>query len=235
MNLKDKVIIITGASDGIGKQIALRLAKEGPQLALIARDEERLNGVKAEAEKLGAGSVRVYPVNICLTEQLREVVKQIVSDFKVVDILINNAGIWQKLGPLDEIKTEDIDEIINTNLTALIHLTRFVLPILKVNEEAAILNICSKSGVVAQAGQSVYTASKYGVRGFTEVLKVDLKDTNVKVAGVYQSGTNTNMFKKAGDDFSTDNFTNPADLADLIAYILSRPEKIWLHDVQIDH
>jgi NADP-dependent 3-hydroxy acid dehydrogenase YdfG len=88
---------------------------------------------------------------------------------------------------------------------------------------------------VAQAGQSVYTASKYGVRGFTEVLKVDLKDTNVKVAGVYQSGTNTNMFKKAGDDFSTDNFTNPADLADLIAYILSRPEKIWLHDVQIDH
>jgi len=88
--------------------------------------------------------------------------------------------------------------------------------------------------VVEQEGQSVYTASKYGVRRFTEVFELDLKDTNIKVADVYQSGTNTKMFEKAGDNFSTNKFTNPSDLADVIAYMLARPDKIWLHDVRIE-
>lgn len=234
MNLKDKIIVITGASDGIGKQIALRLAKESSKLALIARDKTRLDEVSKEAKKLGAADIKTYACDIRQTDKLESVIKSIISDFGTADILINNAGIWQKLMPVDEISKEVVDDVIGTNLSALIHITRLLLPTLRTRNEAAIINVTSKSGVVAQEGQSVYTASKYGVRGFTEVLKLDLKDTNVKVAGVYQSGTNTKMFEKTGDNFSTEKFTNPSDLADVIVYMLSRPDKIWLHDVRVD-
>lgn len=96
---------------------------------------------------------------------------------------------------LDDIPAEKIDTIISTNLASVIHLTHQILPILRQQDEGVILNIVSQSGVVAQAGQSVYTATKYGVRGFTDVLKTDLKESNVRVAGVYQSGTRTKMFE----------------------------------------
>ncbi len=234
MNLKNKIIIITGSSDGIGKQIALRLAKENSKLALLARDKKRLDEVSKEARKLGAVDVKNYACDIRQTDKLESTIKSIISDFGTVDILINNAGIWQKLMPVDQIPEDIVDNVIKTNLTALIHTTRLLLPTLRTRNEAAIINITSKSGVVAQEGQSVYTASKYGVHGFTEVLKADLKDTNIKVAGVYQSGTNTKMFEKTGEDFPTEKFTNPSDLADIIAYMLTRPDKIWLHDIRVE-
>ena len=128
-----------------------------------------------------------------------------------------------------------VDDVISTNLTALIHVTRLVIPILRKQKEAAIINVSSKSGVTAQAGQSVYSASKWGVRGFTEVLKIDLKNTGIKVAGVYQSGINTKMFEKTGEKVPSEKFTNPVDLAEVIVYILSQPEKIWLHEVRVEY
>jgi short-subunit dehydrogenase len=234
MKLKNKVIVITGASDGIGKQIALRLAKENSKLALIARDKKRLSEVCMEAKNLGATDVKTYTCDIRQTDKLEIVLKSLISDFGNIDILINNAGIWQKLMPVDEISKEVVDDVIGTNLLALIHVTRLLLPFLRMRDEAAIINVISKSGVVAQEGQSIYTASKYGVRGFTEVLKIDLEDTNIKVAGVYQSGTNTKMFEKTGENFPTEKFTNPSDLADVIAYMLTRPDQIWLHDISVE-
>ena len=123
---------------------------------------------------------------------------------------------------------------VQTNLTALMQLTRHVLPVLRQQEEAAILNVASKSGVVAQAGQSVYSATKYGVRGFTDVLKVDEAETGVRVAGLYQSGTNTGMFAKADEDVPNHIFTEPDDLADVVVFMLSRPPKLWMHEVRVE-
>ncbi len=234
MELENKVIIITGASTGVGEQIALRLSKENSSLALIARNAERLEQVAEKAKSLGAKEVRYYCCDIANTPLLSETIDKIVADFGGIDVLINNAGVWQKLMQLDDIPTEVVDNVLNVNLSALIHTTHLVLPHLRQREKSAIINIVSKSGVLAQAGQSVYTASKYGVRGFTEVLKADLKDTNVKVTGIYQSGTNTDFFAKENENFDTTNFTEPQDLADVVAYILKQPEKIWLHDVRID-
>ena len=235
MKLQNKVIAITGASDGIGREIALRLAQEGTNLALIARSAEKLDETKKKAEDLGAKSVRTYVCDLRRTEDLEHTAKAVVLDFGRTDILINDAGVWQKLNPLENIEPDTIDEVIGTNLSALIHATRFFLPHLKEQKEAAIVNVVSKSGLVAQKGQSVYTASKYGVRGFTEVLREDLKGSGVRVAGVYQSGTDTKMFEKTGEAFATDTFTKAADLADVVAYMLSRPERIWLNEVCIDH
>jgi len=235
MQLSGKTVVITGASEGIGKEIALRLSGEGCNLALIARNAERLAEVKSKCEDGGAAKVEVYPTDIQNTKLLKTTAENILKDFSDVEVLINNAGIWQKMGGLEDLVGDVIDSVINTNLIALIHLTRLLLPSLKKAKEAAIINISSKSGVVAQAGQSVYTASKYGVRGFTEVLKVDLKDSNIRVAGVYQSGTNTEMFAKTGEKVPSEKFTEPKDLANVVAFMLTQPAKIWLHDVRVTY
>jgi NADP-dependent 3-hydroxy acid dehydrogenase YdfG len=135
---------------------------------------------------------------------------------------------------LDTIDADILVATVQTNLIALMQLTRHMLPVLRAQAEGIILNIASKSGVVAQAGQSVYTATKYGVRGFTDVLKQDEAGTGVRVAGLYQSGTNTGMFAKAGEDVPNHIFTEPDDLADVVVFMLSRPAKLWMHEVRVE-
>lgn len=233
MELNNKTVVITGASEGIGKAIALQLAKEQTQLVLIARNRDKLQAVAELAQQQGASSVGIYACDISQTASLTSTCEQLLHEFPAVDVLINNAGVWQKQMPIDEVSPKTVDEVIATNLSALIHLTRLLLPTLRQQQTAAVINVVSKSGVLAQAGQSVYTASKYGVRGFTEVLKEDLKNTVVKVAGVYQSGTKTQMFEKAGESIDTEHLTEPDDLAAVIAFMLKQPKNIWLHDVRI--
>lgn len=234
MQLKDKVTVITGASDGIGREIALRLAKAEVQTVLVSKNESKLQGVVEEIVGQG-GKARYYVCDIRDNGQIKEVVQKIVSDFGRVEILINNAGIWQKLNYLEDIDEEEIEGVIRTNLVGMIQMTRVVLPHLKEAEEAAIINVSSRSGVTAQPGQAIYCASKWGVRGFTEVLKVDLKDTKIRVAGIYQGGVATKLLEKAGDKITTEKYTDPKDIADLVSYMLSRPEKMWLHEVRVEY
>jgi len=235
VDIKNKVAVVTGASDGLGKQISLKLAKEGASLALVARNEEKLNEVKKEAEKLGSPKVICYPCDIQDKEQIKKTVQKIEVDFNEVQILLNIAGIWQKLNLLEDIPEGEVDSVINSDLTGMIHMTRLMLPILKRQDEAIIINDSSKSGVTAQPGQSVYTAAKWGVRGFTEVLKEDLKDTNVRVAAIYQGGTDTEMFNKTGEHYNQEKFIKPEELANVIIFMLTRPSGIWLHDVRVEH
>jgi len=235
MNLKEKVAIVTGASDGLGKQIALKLAKEGVSLALIARSEEKLKEVKMEVEKLGSPKAEVYACDISDNKQVESTVRQVEVDFKEVQILLNIAGVWQKLNLLEDVSIEEIDNVIDTDLKGMIYMTHFVLPILKRQKEAAIINDSSKSGITAQPGQSVYTAAKWGVRGFTDVLKEDLKGSSVHAAAFYQGGTDTKMFNKTGEHFNQEKFIDPENLAEVVVFVLSRPSKIWLHDVRVDY
>ncbi len=235
MNLKNKIVIVTWASEWIGKEIALSLAKTWCSLALIARNAEKLEQVKVMASELWATRVEKYPCDISKTDILKKSLENVFSDLWWIDVLINNAGIWQKLTELDEIPSERIDQLIATNLTWLIHATRICLPVLRTRPEAAIINISSKAWHVAQKNLSVYCATKFWVRGFTEVLKIDLKDTPVRVAWVYQSGTNTAMFEKTWEDFPVENFTDPKDLADMVTHMLWLPEKMWVHDVRVSY
>ncbi len=235
MILKDKVAVVTGASDGLGREVALKLAKEGALLALVARDEEKLNKVKEECEKLGSSNVKIYPCDVSDRSAVENIVRQIEVDFGEVQILLNIAGIWQKMNNSGDIPMDEIDKVIDIDLKGLVYLTNLMMPILKRQEEAIIINDSSKSGVTAQPGQSVYSAAKWGVTGFTEVIKTELKGTNVRVAGLYQSGTNTGLFDKAGEHLNQEKFIKPEDLADVVIFMLSRPSQIWLHDVRVEY
>ncbi|WP_366140294.1 SDR family oxidoreductase [uncultured Roseobacter sp.] len=218
----------------LGGHICLKLAAAGCTLAVLGRNAERLAQVRDEVRAAGAAAAWTYSCDMQNSGEIAATAHQILVDLSAVDVLINNAGVWHKTGPLDEISDEMVAAILQTNLTGTIQLTRALLPALRSRDEAAIVNVISKSGVVAQAGQSVYTASKYGMRGFTEVLKADEADSGLRVAGLYQSGTNTGMFAKAGEDVPNHIFTEPEDLADVVVFMLSRPPKLWMHEVRIE-
>lgn len=235
MNLENKVAVVTGASEGLGKEIALKLAKEGVNLALLARTKSKLDKVASESKKLGSKKVKVYACDIRDIFELKRATEEIISDFKRVNILVNNAGIWHKRGQLESISEDLIEDVIRTNLTGLIQITRLLLPQIRKQKDAAIINIASRSGVRAAEGQSVYSASKWGVRGFTEVLKADLANTQVRVAAVYQAGVKTALFEKANEAMPTEKYMEPSDLADVIVFMLSRPAKIWLYEVRVEY
>jgi NADP-dependent 3-hydroxy acid dehydrogenase YdfG len=221
-----KTILITGASDGIGKSLAIKLSKEGYDLILCGRDGDKLREVASMCQT--QTKVLTFDLNDA------EGRKRAIAEINELDVLINNAGIWHKVGNLETLDDETVEQVINTNLTSQILLTKALLPLIKDKDGASIINVVSKSGIAAQEGQSVYTASKWGMRGFTDVLRNDTKDHAVRIGAIYQSGTNTDMFKKAGDDFRTEAFTEPDDLADVVIFMLSRPKKLWVSEIRIE-
>ncbi|WP_339672175.1 SDR family oxidoreductase [Dasania marina] len=231
MKIKGKTIVISGASDGIGRSIALKLAKNKANLILLGRDEERLKKLKKQCDFSGVNTV-TYAFDL-RDDKIRNNVFDKICDSNEVDVLINNAGIWHKSDDITNISEEKIKEVIDVNLTSHILLTRRLLGGMRGREGTAIVNIISKSGLVPQSGEIVYTASKYGMKGFTDVLREDTCDDAVKISAVYQGGTSTGMFSKAGDDFQIDFMTEPDDIAELVAFMLSRPEKMWLKEVHV--
>lgn len=221
-------IIVTGASDGIGRSIALELAQEGHIVVLFGRNKTRLQ----EVSKL-AGGAEYHTFDLNDTTAMGQAVAKVLEAGDV-DVLINNAGIWHKMGDLETISDELILEVISTNLTSQILLTKKLLPHIRSRDNSFIVNISSKSGITAQEGQSVYSASKWGLRGFTDVLRADTKDDKVHVIGVDQSGTNTKLFEKAGEDFPVESFTNPDDLAKVITFTLKQPPSLRVNEIRVD-
>ena len=231
MTLSGKTAVITGSNSGIGLGVAREMAKAGANIVLNSftdRDEDY--ALAAEI----AANFNVDAKYVAADMSKADDCRRLVVAAGGCDILINNAGVWHKTGPLDTIDEAMLLQTVQVNLTAAMILTRNVLPTLRAQSEAAVLNVISKSGVIAQAGQSVYSASKYGMRGFTDVLKEDEAESGVRVAGLYQSGTNTGMFAKAAEDVPNHIFTEPDDLADVVVFMLSRPAKLWMHEVRVE-
>lgn len=228
MKIQNKVALVTGASEGIGRAIVQELVQAGVKVIATSRNIE-------SAERFTHENVSNRNCDVTKLEDIKKLFKWIETEFGGLDIVINNAGIWQKLSQLEDITDEVVQSVLDTNLKGLIYVTKYGLPILKKSKEAALVNIISRSGVAAQAGQAVYTASKYGAKGFTDVLREDLKESNIHILGVYQSGTNTEMFRKTGDDFSTERFTEPSDLAQKIVEAIGSPEKLWISELHVNY
>jgi short-subunit dehydrogenase len=238
MNIKGKTIVVTGASEGIGKEITLSLAKKGANIALVARSQENLESVLKEVTALGSKNSKIYICDLAKPEEIKFTTKQIILDYsKDLIGLVNNAGVWQKKANLEDISDDELTSVIEIDLLGLIRFTKELLPTLKSQVEASIINISSKSGVTAQASQSIYASAKWGIKGFTEVMREDLKETNVHIAGVYQSGTNTKMFHKAGETWPIEKlktFIPASELGDIIVYMLSLPKQIWLSEIHVE-
>jgi NAD(P)-dependent dehydrogenase (short-subunit alcohol dehydrogenase family) len=227
MKLSGKVALVTGASEGIGRAIVDELVTHGVRCIAVSRQAETKlhNSELVVSKNCDVGD----PASVAALLQWVE------AEYGQLDILVNNAGLWQKLGSVEDLDDGTIAQLIHTNLLGSIYVTKCSLPLLKKAPEAELVNVISKSGVVAQAGQSVYTATKYGLRGFTDVLREDLKESSVHIMAVYQAGTNTQMFGKVGDTPPLEKFTEPADLARYIVSALAAPAKFWAKELHIDY
>lgn len=232
MNITGKTIIISGASDGIGKSTALSLAKNNLNLILLGRDQVKLDQVKSACESNGS-TVKTYAFDITDNVVLDKVAESIKHDGSV-DIIINNAGIWHNSITLGNLDVNVIESVIATNLTSHMLLTRQFIDSMK-DRETAIINIVSSAGMQGKAGRTAYAASKFGIRGFTEALRDETHSNIIRIGAVFQSGTNTQMFKKADEDMQLDKYTNPDDLAQVIEFMLTRPPKLWLNEVHVTY
>lgn len=229
MNLKNKVVLITGASDGLGYSLAIKLAKEGAKIALVARSETKLKLVK---EKIG-NQAEYFVCDISQPSQIKTAIFKIQKKFKTIDVLVNCAGIWLQ-GPTDQTSPEKIVAMFQANTLGLINLTSLVLPILKTRPEAIIFNIISDSGIDPSPDWSAYVGSKFAVRGFTDSLKLELKNTNIKVMNLYPGGMNTDLFIKAGNQFHNEPWMmDKEDVANIIIFMLTQPQDIVINDLVV--
>lgn len=178
--LGGKVVVLTGASRGIGVAIATALAREGAHLVLAARDREGLEGVAAEVRRAG-GAATVVPCDVTRAED-RERLVAAAEAIGPVEVLVNNAGIEIAMSVVDQ-SVDDVDRTVAVNLLAPIHLTKLVLPGMIGRGSGVIVTVSSMSGKSPTPYNAIYTATKYGVNGFTASLRIELHGTGVH-AGV---------------------------------------------------
>ncbi len=229
MNLKNKIVVITGASQGLGKSLAIKLSKQGAKIALLARSEDKLKKTKKTIQSF-KGIAEVFVCNISKPDQIKSTVQSILKKFKAIDILINNAGIWLE-GSTEKSDPEKINTMFQANTLGAIYLTSAVIPCLKKQPQATILNVISVAGVEPSKDWSIYTASKYAMRGFTDSLKQEMQGTNIKVIGFYPGGMNTNLFINAGRQAKNEPWMmKKQQIADILIFLLTQPK-----DIVIDH
>lgn len=197
MEIRDKNFWVTGGSRGIGKALCEMLAENGAHLTIINRagDDELVAELKAK----GASSVRILPTDLSKKSDIEKLLKQ--TEGEVVDCLINNAG--QLTGGLLESQPiDDIYQAIQVNVTALIHLTRMILPrMLKQENGGKIVNNASVSAIMYFPCATTYAATKAAVMAFTRCLQVELKDTKVSTLLLFTPGVETRMFNEIGQKY----------------------------------
>jgi short-subunit dehydrogenase len=191
------VILITGASSGIGAATARLFGRQGYRVVLAARRKEHLDSIAEEIEAFGGESL-VVPTDITRLEEIEHLVTCSLEHFGQIDVLLNNAGLG-RLSWLENLDfTEDIDFQIQVNLTGLIQTTRAVLPHMLVRKQGHIINMGSMASLIATPTYTVYAATKYGIRGFTEALRREVGVSGIEVTGIYPGGVATEFGQKAG-------------------------------------
>ena len=195
----EKYALITGAIRGIGKQIAITLAKQGYNIALNYRKEnEELENTKKEIEEIGV-QVLAVKGDVANFEECENFVKQVIERFGQIDVLVNNAGITKDM-LLMRMKKEDFEQVIDTNLVGTFNVTKNVVPYMMKARSGRIINISSVVGISGNAGQTNYSASKAGIIGFTKSLAKEIASRNILVNAVAPGFIETNMTDVLKDD-----------------------------------
>ncbi len=190
---EDKVVIITGASSGLGEATARRLAKNGAKLMLAARREERLKELVAEIQKDG-GTAKYQVTDVTDRSQVEALVKATHEAYERIDVLVNNAGLMP-LSPLDETKVDEWDKMVDVNIKGVLYAIAAVLPIMRQQKSGHIINLSSVAGHKVFAGGTVYCATKFAVKAISEGIRLEsngeIRSTNISPGAVETELTNT--------------------------------------------
>ncbi len=216
-NLKNKVAVITGASQGIGRATALTLAKEGVNLVLIGRNLEKLSSLEKECSNLGS-NVKTITFDLSQIGKIQELTKDILGTFPQVDILVNNAGTFVKGNPYES-KLEDWDYLLDINFRSVYHLTNRLLPSMK--EGGAIINISSISAHNFNKGGEIYSATKAALKAYSNSLFESVRENGIKVTCFYPGFVNTELGREAHLD--SDKMIQPEDISQSVLWVLNLP------------
>ena len=233
-NLKGQIALITGAGKGLGKAIAIELAKEGVNLGLIARTETDLKTVAQEVKNINPEIKVAYATaDITSNEELTSAITNIKKEVGNIDILINNAGVG-KFGKFLDLSIEEWENIVKTNVFGAYYATRIILPEMKERQSGDIVNISSSAGLKGAPLTSAYSASKFGLIGMSESLMQEVRKDNIRVFTMTPSTISTDMAKNLNlTDGNPDTTLQPEDFAELLTAHLKLPRRALVKDVSI--
>jgi short-subunit dehydrogenase len=195
--LENKVVLITGASSGFGEDAAVMFAAEGCKVVLAARRIDRLQALSAKIQDAG-GEALAIPVDIVDIAEVKNLVQTTLDLYGQIDILFNNAGIGRVAWFEDHAWNRDINTLMQVNLVGLMQVTHEVLPHMLARGEGHIINMVSVAGLIAPPLIASYSASKFGVRGFTDVLRREVAPFGIKVSGIYPGPASTEFGSHVG-------------------------------------
>ena len=218
MNIKSKTVIITGASSGIGFSAAKLFAREGANLVLAARSTGKLDELEGELTQYEVKVLKVT-TDISKLTDCKNLIKETISTFGGLDILVNNAG-YTAQGEFKDIELKEYDQILEVNLKAPIRLTKLALPHLLKSASGRIINVASILGIFPIPTETVYSATKFGLRGFSYALADELADTNVKVCSICPGPVDTPFImehiEKVHDLVFSTTVSTPDEIGELI-------------------
>jgi len=231
VTLKDKIVLITGASSGIGEATARALASTGAHLILCARRKDRLEKLAGELHT----TVKILPLDVSNKKSVEEAL----SNIGPIDILINNAGLARGINKFQETQAEDCEEMIDTNLKGLLYVTRKLLPSMIERNKGHIINLGSIAGREVYPGGNVYLATKHAVHSFTQALRLDLLGYNIRVSLIAPGLVETefSQVRFRGDKTLAKvpyHGMKPLvaeDIADAIVYALTCPEHVNISEI----
>ena len=229
-----QIAIITGASRGIGRAIAIGLAKEGYKPILIARSKDHLEAVANEIIELTDNKIKPesYSLDIRDHDKISEIVARIKENNKQVDILVNNAGVWLR-GSLD-ISKQAFYEVFETNLLAPYLFINEIVPIMKQQKAGYIINIASRAGKIGHVNTGVYSSSKFGLVGMSESLYKKLAPYGIKVTTICPGLVNTQMANEVGTTISAEEMIQVVDIMATIRWLLKLSLSTCVKEVVIE-
>jgi 3-oxoacyl-[acyl-carrier protein] reductase len=227
MSLSGRVAFVTGASQGIGRACALKLATEGATVAVAARNQDKLTELVNEITAAG-GKAAAFALDVTDEEQVKSAIKAAIAQFGKIDILVNNAGITRDQLVL-RMKRADWDAVLQTNLTSAYLCTQQVTSTMLKQRWGRIINITSVFGQMGQAGQANYSASKAGLIGLTMAIARELGSRNITCNAVAPGFIETAMTEALGEEFKQSaakqiplgRVGSPADVASAVAFLAS--------------
>lgn len=225
MGLKDKIMVITGASSGIGMATARRLNRAGVKFVLNARSEDKLEGLASEL-----GSAICVTGDMIDPETSQKILDKAFSEFGRVDILFNNAGVMH-IGAIDEVDVETLCQMVRLNFESVVRMSYLVLRHMKKQGSGFLINSSSLAGLKAFPEIGAYNGTKFAVEAFTDALRMELAGTGVKVTAIEPGRTKTELFSHWPEDkkFKPENGLIEADdIARCIEFILEQPQEVLI-------
>lgn len=196
MKVSQKVIAVTGAGNGIGKEVTLELLRRGARVAALDLRKESLTALQATASEYGE-NISVHAVDITDKDAVAKLPKQIIAEHGALDGMVNCAGIIQPFVKVNDLEYDAVDRVMRVNFYGALYMTKEFLPHLLRRPEAHLVNVSSMGGFLPVPGQSIYGASKAAVKLMTEGLYAELLDTNVRVSVVFPGATKTDISKNS--------------------------------------